>query len=80
MSDLTWSNESIKVISGSGPAEYHLFAWPDEDLIEHDPYEWSCACSPTYKITIGPHVGAGLCLCTVYELIHHSLDGRELFK
>lgn len=84
MNGLTWNSERFKVVSGSEPVEYHNFVWPNNDKIEHDPYEWSCPCLPDYTITIGVHKGpdmhGALCICTMFEIIHHSLDGRELFE
>lgn len=80
MADLTWTNERFKIVSGSDPIEYHTFIWPNDDMVEHDPYNFSCACMPRYKIYIGVHspVNGAICLCELHELVHHSLDGREL--
>lgn len=78
--DLTWTQESYVIKSGSDPIEYHTFVWPNDDLITHDPQAFSCPCMPRYKITIGVHSPSndGICLCELHEIIHHSLDGREL--
>lgn len=80
MTDLTWVSERITVRRGSDPVKYYAYVWPNEDLIEHDPYMLSCPCIPRYKITIGIH-GSNhddFCICSYNELVHHSLDGREL--
>ena len=82
MADLTWTHKEYAVRSGSDPIEYHTFIWPNDDLIEHIPEDFSCPCMPRYKITIGVHrpPEGSICLCELHEVIHHSLDGRELFE
>lgn len=75
MSDTTWTNE-VFIIDGSGVEQLSV-TWPNDDKIQHDILNLRCVCVPDYKLTIGSHGTTG-CLCMLSEVIHHSLDGREL--
>lgn len=83
MNGLAWTSDFQKHQSGSKPVEYFSFVWPVDDLIEHHPYDLYCPCLPEYKLTIGAHDLAfhnATCICLLHEVIHSSLDGRELFE
>lgn len=80
---MSWTN-TLLTIPGDGmdePTHYMSITIPNEDLIEHDDMEWSCPCLPKYRYIIGVHnvlPGDELCLCEMTEIVHNSLDGREL--
>lgn len=81
MPDLTWTN-SLTKIPGETPGEpneYLSITTPNDDLIVHEDCSWSCPCLPLYRIVIGVHKEPGqICLCVMTEIVHNSLDGREL--
>lgn len=79
MTDLSWTNEVATVDSDGAATEKLSVTYPNSDLVDHDPMNLRCACVPNYKITIGFHGKPG-CLCILNEVVHHSLDGRELFE
>jgi hypothetical protein len=75
---MAWKCETSSWIGVDGePSEFLSIVHPLEDLIEHDVDNLRCACVPFWKITIGYHEREG-CLCVLNEVVHHSLDGREL--
>lgn len=61
------------------PGEKLSFLHPVNDLIQHDVANLRCACNPRWTIIIGYHRRKG-CMCVLNEVVHHSLDGRELFE
>lgn len=81
MPDLTWVNETWEAPAvGDEPREYMSLVYPNDDLAEHVPESIDCICGPVYRIIIGIHTDkpGELCLCTLSEIVHNSLDGREL--
>lgn len=85
MTDLAWSRLTIVNADDSDdPREYWTFIWPVGDTIEHDEENFACPCGPKLKMEIGIHTYAhgqgGLCICTYNQIVHNSLDGRELFE
>lgn len=77
----SWTSDTIRTPGGDdywdGAVEYLSMVYPNEDVVQHDPEDVSCVCIPLVKVTIGCHGEEG-CLCVKTEIIHHSLDGREL--
>ena len=79
MDDLTWTNEIFIIDLPGGASERLSVTWPNDDKVEHDPLNLRCACIPDYKVKLGFHNKPG-CPCVLHEVVHHSLDGRELFE
>jgi hypothetical protein len=79
MSDLTWTNEVFIIVTPGEAMEKLSVTWPNEDLIEHDILSLTCPCIPDYKLRLFVHNTPG-CMCMLSEVVHHSLDGRELFE
>lgn len=79
MSDLTWTNEIMLIVTPGEAPERLSVTWPNNDKVSHDPLCLNCVCVPDYKVIIGHHNRPG-CLCILNEVVHHSLDGRELFE
>lgn len=77
----SWTNEVLTVEGGTdywdGAVEKLSVTYPNDDLVEHDPLSLNCVCVPLKRIIIGCHWEEG-CLCVMTEVVHHSLDGREL--
>lgn len=49
-----------------------VHTYPTRDLIEHELEGDGCACGPRVVQVIGPDGATG------QQVVHHSLDGREL--
>lgn len=78
MNDLDWTFECFAVDSAGHEKEYLNVIYPNNDRIDHDLLCLTCVCVPAYKIILFPH-GPG-CDCLVNQVVHHSLDGRELYE
>lgn len=79
MSELTWTNEIMLIVEPGEPPERLSVTWPNNDKVDHDHLSLSCVCVPDYKLYLCYHNKVG-CECVVHEVVHHSLDGRELFE